>query len=663
MKIIKLINLRLENFKGIKEFDLKLDGLDADIFGKNASGKTTIKDAFTWLLFDKDSNNKATSNFNIKTIGDDGKVINMLDHVVEAIISVDDVEKKLKKVYMEKWNKKSGAAQATFTGHTTKHFINEVPVSKKDYDNEIDELVEEEAFKLLTDPSYFNEILHWEKRREVLLELAGDITDEEIINSDDKLKKISEFLNNNTIDDHKKIIASKKSNIKKELDHLPTRVDEINHNMPDISDLKEEDINTSIDKLNAEISTKNEQINSIKNGSEAVEIKKQISELEIELNKVKANHDSEQSDELHKLETKLKMENTNLELYRDSIRPHIQNKKTNEQMIASNEQEMDSLRNEFKELSKKIKEQSALTFDKHSLTCPTCSQELPESEKENAEAKFNKDKSDLIESYVSRQDEIQVKGKTLAEENEGLKQLISEHEKEIEKITKQAEVKTEEIERITKQVESTKNLVQPVEENLKVIQLNNEIKELKERSLNIVESTESEITKIESEINELEAKVKELNNDLNKFEQVKVSTNRIEQLKEEERKLAHEFEELDMQSHLIEQFTRTKVKMLNEKINKKFKYARFNLFRETIEGNLVEICETTYKNVPFSSGLNNAARVNVGLDIINTLSKHYGVQAPIFIDNAEGVTDLINTESQLISLIVSKDDKVLRVEK
>ena len=106
----------------------------------------------------------------------------------------------------------------------------------------------------------------------------------------------------------------------------------------------------------------------------------------------------------------------------------------------------------------------------------------------------------------------------------------------------------------------------------------------------------------------------------------------------------------------------TKVDMLTDRINSKFKYARFKLFEPQINGGLQECCETTFEGVPYSTGLNNAARINVGLDIINTLSKHYGLHAPIFIDNAESVTKFIDTDSQIVSLIVSEQDKKLRVE-
>ncbi|MHC8425130.1 hypothetical protein ACUZ22_02350 [Bacillus velezensis] len=134
------------------------------------------------------------------------------------------------------------------------------------------------------------------------------------------------------------------------------------------------------------------------------------------------------------------------------------------------------------------------------------------------------------------------------------------------------------------------------------------------------------------------------------------------QLEEEQKGLAEEYEGLQHQLYLTEEFVRTKVDLLEEKINNKFKFARFKLFKSQINGGLEETCETLYEGIPYSSGLNNAARINVGLDIINTLNEHYGISAPIFVDNSEAVTKLIDTNSQILSLIVSEKDKQLRIE-
>jgi len=661
MKKIKLLNLKLTNFKGIKSFELNAEGNDLKVFGANATGKTTIPDAFNWVLFDKDSNNRSTSNFDIKTIID-GKPVSKLNHEVELVLQVDENTLTLRKVYKEKWSKTRGSSTEDFTGHTTDHYINDVPSKKKEYDQKINDLLDEDSFRLLTDPSYFNN-LHWKKQRDVLIDVAGDITDGDVVSTDKDLGKLLDVLNGNSIEDHKKIIAAKRTEINKEIEHIPIRIDEINHNLPDTSKLDEKVINTSIESLNAEITAKNEQMNSIKNGSEVVEIKKQISELEIEINKVKSNHEDEQKQDLYKLQTRLSEEETNLDLMRGKIRPLIQDKDSTNRDIEIKKEQMNQLREDFKVLTKKIEEESAKEFDEHAATCPTCSQDLPKENIDEMIAEFNKSKSKLLEQLEEDKQSINPKGKAFKEEVEQLESDIEAIEKDIEKLTKDGEKKASDVEKLKDSIAKAENEVVEVTENEKYITLNKEILDLKEKSLQMNESTESELSKINNEIKEVETKINALKDDLSKIEQVKQSSIRITELEEEERKLAKEFEQLEQQLYLAEKFTRRKVDLLNEKINSKFKYARFNLFEEQINGGLTETCETTYKGIPFSSGLNTAAQINVGLDIISTLTEHYGVQAPIFVDNAESVTDLIDVESQLISLIVSEQDDELRVEK
>jgi len=190
----------------------------------------------------------------------------------------------------------------------------------------------------------------------------------------------------------------------------------------------------------------------------------------------------------------------------------------------------------------------------------------------------------------------------------------------------------------------------------------NEKQALEQQITALNQSVEESVQAVQTELNELKSKENELQLDLNKFTQSTQVQERIAELEEQEKKLAAEFEELERQLYLTEEFTKTKVNMLEDKISSKFKFTRFNLFEEQLNGGVTEICEATFDGVPFSKGLNNAARINTGLDIIATLSAHYGVQAPIFVDNSESVTKLIDIDSQLIKLIVSEADKQLRTE-
>ena len=143
-------------------------------------------------------------------------------------------------------------------------------------------------------------------------------------------------------------------------------------------------------------------------------------------------------------------------------------------------------------------------------------------------------------------------------------------------------------------------------------------------------------------------------------EQRKQAEARIAELRRREQSLAEEYAELERQQFLGEEFLRVKVARLEERINGCFGLARFRLFEQQVNGALCEVCEVLGPDrVPFNSGLNHAAQINTGLDIINTLSAHYGVTAPVFIDNAEAVTTLTATPAQLIRLLVSEGEPVL----
>lgn len=661
MKKIKLINLKLTNFKGIKEFDLVADGNDLNIFGGNETGKTTLFDAFIWLLFDKNSNNAKTGNFNVKTLVD-GKPVSKIEHSVEAELDVDGSKATLKKVYKEKWTKKRGSNTEDFTGHTTDYYVNEVPNKKGEYEQAIAELVDENVFKLLTSPTYFNESFHWKERRDLLLSIAGGITDEEVVASDEKLAKLLDVLNGNSIEDHKKIINAKRRDINEKIKVIPIRIDEIYRGLPDLSKLNKEEIESGISIKSGEIESLNEEINNIKNGSHVMDIDKKMNDIEMKINSVKSNHEQDQKQELYKLQTKKSEEEANSSILRNDIRSKMEQKRSSEQLIESKKEQMNELREAYSILQDRTQEANAKEFDTENCTCPTCEQDLPQENIDESVARFNKRKSDELEMYANKQKEINEKGIKLKQEVEQLTQDIEPIEKEIEVITEQGKKKESDIKFLTEKIEKAESTVVPVEENEEFIALNKDKKDLEKQIEELEVSIEQSLSEVREKIAKLEKERNELQEDLSKFSQVDLQNKRIAELEQEEKTLATEYQELEHQLYLTEEFTRKKVNMLTENINEKFKYAKFNLFKENINGGLEETCETTYKGVPYGTDLNNAAKINVGLDIINTLSNHYGVQAPIFVDNAESVTDLIDVDSQLISLVVSKEDKELRVE-
>lgn len=651
MKRIRLIDLTLGNFKGVKAFVLSTHGNDVKVYGDNATGKTTLFDAFVWLLFDKDSQNK--KDFSIKTLDSNGNPLHGIEHEVEARFLIDGEELMLRKTYAEKWTKTRGSAEKQFSGHTTKYYINDVPSKKKEYTDKVAEIVDEEVFKLLTSPTYFNEQLHWKDRRQTLLEVCGDITDEEVIAGNKVLEKLPGILGNHTIEEKRKIITARRSEINKELEKIPIRIDEIQRNTPDLESEKKQALEEKLNVINIQINEKQDVISDIRNGKAIIDKEKIIQEIEIELLKIKRNHESKSKDSVYKYKAKLQEEQSNIHIFKSKLDYLEQQKRMNQLNIEQLTKKTDELRQKWFEINKQ-----EFTHESE-CTCPTCGQDLPQEQvlgaREKALADFNLKKSAKLE-------EIQKQGISAKQQIDSIEETITQIDVKKEKIQTQIDEKEALINKTNKQLQAEERMVIDITENADYIEQLNKKQSLQQEINSLKESAQNDIHGIELEVENLKQLRMRLLEKLSKLAVAEQTKERVRELMKQEKALAAEFEQLEQELYLTEEFIRSKVEMLEQKINSKFKYARFKLFEQQINGGLNEICETTYEGVPYGSGLNNAARINVGLDIINTMSKHYGLQAPIFVDNAEGVTQLIDTESQLISLIVSEQDKVLRVE-
>jgi DNA repair exonuclease SbcCD ATPase subunit len=655
MKKFELLNLRLNNFKGVKDFELNAEGKDLTILGDNQTGKTTLFDGFIWLLFGKDSMNK--SNFEIKTLDETGKVKQHgINHEVEGTFRIDDNTFSLKRTYSETWTKKKGSAKESFTGHSTEYSIDGVPVRKKDYNDRVNEIVSEDIFKLLTNPSYFNQQLGWKERRDILLSISGDVTDEEVAaKSENKdLAKFVEQLNGRNVEDHKKVIRSKQKEVNDELDRIPVRIDEIQLSLPDTNGLDQSALTKKIETINQDIEEKKEIITNIRNGGEVSNKRKELSDIELQIATVKNEHDQEGKQDIFRSKASIQENESNFSLLESKVKSLTDKLQGYDDQEKEINQELQTLRSEWSEINAEVFE-----HDQEDCTCPTCKQDLPSDQVEQARAKAEED---FNRSKAKRLEAIQAKGKTKGDKIESIKADRKKSETEKAKLQDEIDKTTKKVEKQKKDLEALENTVTDITENQKYVALLKEKEKIKNAIEQLKESVTESIDPINQEITELEIQKKEVQDDLNKFDIASKSSKRLDELDQQEKQLSEKYEELEKELFLSEAFTREKVNLLEEKINSKFKYATFKLFEDQLNGGLKETCETLYEGIPYNNGLNNASRINVGLDIINTLNDYYEVYAPIFIDNAEAVTQLIKTESQSISLVVSDQHSQLEVQ-
>lgn len=641
---MKLTKLELLNFKGLKAFTINFNG-DVIIRGDNATGKTTVFDSVCWLLFGKDSLDRA--DFEIKTL-DGGEPIHKVNHEVTGTFTLDEggtVE--LKRVYREKYSSPRGG-EVTMTGHTTDYFVDGVPKKEKEYKEIVNSLVDENIFKLITNPLYFNETYSWQNRRKLLLEMCGDISDKDVIAEYSELKALTDILSGHSVDDHRKVVTAKKTAINKELDMIPVRIDEALRGKPTID--------TPRDVLIQEISLATTTLETLEadkallvNGHAVVDTRAELrdvqrrlmareSELQMEYKKqsaLKSNEYDMVVSELNKLSSNVESTKHRLDTSNRDI------------------QRIESVIDELMHQRQQVNEDAfVMDIDE---ACPTCGQKLPaeqiQAAREKAETKFNLRKSKQLEELnqsieLKQQDIENIKKRDAGlEPVETLEALIKAKE-----LVKQTI--TDEIGQLTAPVLDDDSIYADLKAEEFMLQM-----KLDESNTDHSE----EIADIDKRIATTKEHRFNLETELNKYEEAKRIDTRVAELESQQAELAAEKSKLDEASYLMDEFVKAKVNMLEDVINSRFKLARFKMFNVMLNGNVEECCETTYKGVPYRS-MNNAARINIGLDIINALTSYFKVNAPVFIDNAEAVTEFVPVNSQTIKLIVDESEPQLVVK-
>lgn len=633
---MKLTKLELLNFKGLKSFTINLNG-DVVIRGDNATGKTTVFDSVCWLLFGKDSLDRA--DFEIKTL-DGGEPIHKVNHEVTGTFTLDEggtVE--LKRVYREKYSSPRGG-EVTMTGHTTDYFVDGVPKKEKEYKEMVSSLVDESIFKLITNPLYFNETYSWQNRRKLLLEMCGDISDEDVIASHDELRRLAGLLEGRTVDDHRKVVAAKKTAINKELDMIPVRIDEAMRNKPEITSDKAKLIR-DIETLSAGIDEVEKQKAIIQNGFSSTEKESKIRDINRQLegqsSKVLSDYHKQKQrlrDEYEASLTKLKMVEVDRDRCadrRDELNKEIERES---KRIATLQSEFDTF--------------NAQQFNKES--CPTCGQALPADKQAVLEAEFNTNKSKKLEEWEGLIESAVKLKANYEEQQEIMVSKIDSLTTEASQYNDSYNVKFKEYEAYSEPNLEDDSVYADLKAQLFLLEIDDESG-----------ADTEELTKLDEELSSMKSKKAALETELNKFKLINDINHRILELENQQQKLVAEKNALDEASFLMDEFIKAKVNMLEDVINSRFKLARFKMFNVMINGNIEECCETTYNGVPYRS-MNNAARINVGLDIINALTSYYKVNAPVFIDNAEAVTEFVPVNSQTIKLIVDESKPQLTVE-
>ncbi len=653
MKKVILKSISLVNFKGIRELSLDFAPNNTFIYGENGTGKTTLFDAFTWLLFGKDSTGRSDSNFNIKTLDENGKPILRLEHSVTGVLEVDGREMRLKRSFVEKWVKPRGQEEEEMQGHKTAFSINDVVVSTKaEYDAAVREICDEQVFRMITNPSYFVTCLGANEQTEMLLDMAGEISDEQVADGNKDFAELLSKISGVSLAQYTREVAARKRAIKQDIESIPSNIETVRRLMPEEQDWK------SLEKELAEkkksLAEIDEQLADISKAAKAegdrkCELQRQINEKRLAIVQRESairedirSKNSAQYERLEELKTSLRQrENEKRSL--DRQYEDVSNS------IVDVQKELDALREEFRRINAE-----SVSFPDGAFECPTCHRPLEiediESKQREMTEAFNLDKSRRL---------AENKQKGIAR-RQALDNLVAQCNGIIES---QAEAK-EQIEYIHTEIDTINHCTpepvnaEPLVESDSLIRgLKNDIEELNNQLS--MEADLSDNTELLEGKKVLSEGIESLMKLLASKDMIAKSEDEIARLEEKRVASNQALADLEREEFVATEFQKAKDSVLMERINGMFSITRFSFVDEQLNGGEKMACNCLVDGVPYADA-NNARKMNAGLDIINAICTANGICAPIFIDNAESVNVLMPTLGQKVELRVSHD-KELRV--
>ena len=664
---IRLKSLHLENFKGIQNTTVDFSQR-TNIHGANATGKTTIFDGFTWLLFNKDS--AGNEKFDIRPLDAEGKRIDNVEIKATALLDVDGTEVELSKVQKQNWVKKRGTDTVSLQGNINSFEVDGYPKLESDYKAYINQLTPEDLFKILTSPQYFAG-MDWKKQRTVLMKLAGGVSDLEIAREDAKFTLlISELEKAPSTDDIRKKYAKALSDWKKCQAELPARIDEVSRQLVDVDVAELELYRNHLKEKIAE--TEQAMDNSAGAYKEYQTRFEEVMTLRKEVQEYREKAEDKAEEQREKIRKKIRDCDSTISIARQGSKFAVLEAERLERQISSRKEEKVSLQNEWRaKKAQNYQEYVPLPdLGQDALICPVCHREFQDDRREQIirdheelcrkhEEDYRKgmdafelDKKKSLAAIEEKGNAVVETIRNLKAEKEQIQNQIAEHEKNIQN----AETEKADLEKILSQI--------PVDAGLSDDQVFAEM----QLHLSKMEEALSSMNNGEDSRSQMKIRLSGLREELSATEQKIASSDnskveaRIEELQEEQREVGQKVADQEQMLYLLDQFVMEKMLRISEIINSKFDTVSWKLFDVQINGGVKECCECTVNGVPYSA-LNSGHRIVAGLDIIRSLSQLYEASAPIFIDNAESINEfnLPDMDAQMICLSVS-EDRELKVE-
>lgn len=641
---MKLLWMEIENFKGLSRFRLDLGGKSATVYGANATGKTTLADAFTWLVLGKDAAGRA--DFAVKPLGPDGQPLARgVETSVRASLELEDGgTTTLRRTYSEKWERRRGAAQAEMTGHTTAFEVDGLPCKASDYKAAVERLCPPVMLQALALPEFFCAGLPWQDRRKILAEMAGAISEEEILKAHPKLRPLAAARGAHRVEDFKRIQERQRAALSKELDGLPARIDEASRAVRtltgDPAQARAEEA-----RLRGERQALSDALARGRDGAlEAVE--RALAEKRAEVAELTTVNARRKADKRAQQEAEWAQRRKPLQARTNAAYAEVARLRGERSMAEAEAGQKDAaceaLRREYA--------RAAGEAWQGGLACPTCKRPYAPEDVQQARAAF-------AAAQKERLQQIAAQGAELARAAAAAQERARKLQEELAR----AEEERDAAETALAALETPPEIPDCPGYAAGLAALQDEQRALEARAEALRRDRAAAEGETRPRVAALDERIRACASLLAQAEANERARARVQELLDRQKEIASELETAEGRIALCEAYVRALAALTEARVDGQFRRIRWKLFEEQINGGLAETCAATVDGVPFAD-LNRAMRANAGLDAIAALSRFFGKTAPVFVDNAEGVTALDRIPGQRIRLAVSAADAELRVE-
>lgn len=650
MKVIRLLSLEITSFRGISSFVLAPNGECATVSGANGTGKSTLANAFLWLLTGKDMQGR--DNYNIFPLDEKGQRLTGCTPCVTAVLSEDGVQKKFARKLCEKWSKKRGTSEKEYCGDETVYHINDAPCSARDYTAAIESLCPARILALMLNASYFSEqTKDYRERRRLLLEQFGSLTPDDVFAANPSLSELREMLGAHSVEEYARICQERRKLSKEALVSLPARIDENRQQLTSEQLPDAESITAERSRINVKIAKLRYEIEHLDAAEIMRRYKQEVQRLQMALAEIPAkrrilatadgadwaeNHAqrlqnarricSEKANELTQADQKLQRLQTDLiaeSVKRDRLRSDWSN--VNSQKITVSE------------------------------TCPSCGQPLPPERVRMALENLRKEQSERL-------DEIAVEGRAAAEKVEELTACIMESKHKCKAARDAVQAANEEAEKIIAEQPPASRPDLYADLDAAQTELQTQLAQAQQKAASSEEDLNKAAEEMQKQIDIEQAGSDALTQQLAQLQHADEIRERIRALDDQRKTALGQLEDAEKGIALCEDYQYALTKLLTERVNEHFDTVQFRLFEQQKNGGVREICEAAVDGVPYGA-LNTAAKMQANLEIVRAFSTKAGISLPLFLDNRESVTQLcVPDEMQVIHLYVDPNYKKIEVE-